>query len=132
MLAFLQTRAGLYGIAVVAFLALAGSYRVHVSILNGKIDKCEADMAELVAGYEKASRIRQEHALRLVQAARDEERAAWLERYTQEQNAAQRLREAAREAETVAQEWQKRYREAIATDPGCREWSEAPVACPLD
>lgn len=127
----LRSRLAGYVIGAISVALLAGAYKVHVSHLASKVDRCHAEMAGLRAGYAQASQLRQEHALRLVEAARAEEQAAWLDRYTREQEAAARLREAARAAQREAGEWRQRYQQALA-EPECKEWARQPVQCPLD
>lgn len=65
-----------------------------------------------------------------MEAAVVREREMAAARVLAEREAAHRLAEAAREAERQAADWRQRYREALR-EPGCREWSEQPVGCPL-
>ena len=131
ILPLLRSRLAGYVIGAISVALLAGACKVHISHLASKVDRCRAEYAQLEAGYAQASQLRQEHALRLVEAARAEERAAWLGRYTQEQESAERLREAAREAQREASEWRQRLREAQAQDASCAAWIREAVRCPV-
>lgn len=49
--------------------------------------------------------------------------------------AAQEALQAAQEAEAKARanaaEWKRRYQAALRDDPGCADWANAPIRCPL-
>ena len=57
------------------------------------------------------------------QAKLDAEKAA--------QEALGKAQEAEAKAKADAAAWRAKYRAALTTDPGCKAWSESPVACPL-
>jgi hypothetical protein len=52
------------------------------------------------------------------------------------ENAAQAALGKAQAAEEAARRdaaaWRAKYRQAVATDPGCWEWSEQPIRCPVE
>jgi len=134
----LKSRFAGYVIVGILAAALIGAMSIKVARLESQLAQSQAEtmktrqeMAELHAGYSEASRLRQEHALRLVQAARAEEIAAAEARVQAEREAADRLREAAREATRQAGEWRQRLREAQAQDASCAAWIREPVACPV-
>jgi biopolymer transport protein ExbB/TolQ len=129
-LSLLRSRFAGYVIGGILASALIGWHAIKVSRLESRVADCRAEMSALMSGYDKAARLQQGHALRLVQAARDEERAAWQARYQREQEAAQGLSEAAREAQAREADWRRRYRDALK-EPGCAEWSAQPVVCPV-
>jgi hypothetical protein len=43
-----------------------------------------------------------------------------------------KAQEAEAKARADASAWRAKYRAAIQTDPGCREWSEQPIRCPVE
>lgn len=47
------------------------------------------------------------------------------------QEALGKAQEAEAKARADAAAWRAKYKAALATDPGCKAWSELPVACPL-
>lgn len=56
---------------------------------------------------------------------------ARLEAEKSAQEALGKAQEAEAKARADASAWRAKYRAALATDPGCKAWSELPVACPL-
>jgi len=135
----LKSRFAGYVITGILAAALIGAMSIKMARLESQLAQSQAEtmktrqeMAELHAGYSEASRLRQEHALRLVQEARAEEAAAWEERARDDRATADRLREAAREATRQAGEWRQRLREAQAQDASCAAWWEQRVSCPVD
>jgi hypothetical protein len=132
ILPLLRSRLAGYVVGAILAAALIGAMSIKVSRLESQLAQSKAEYAQLVAGYAEASRLRQEHALRLIQAARAEEIAAADARVQAEREAAERLREAAREATRQAGEWRARLREAQAQDASCAAWWAEPVVCPTD
>jgi hypothetical protein len=132
ILPLLRSRLAGYVVGAILAAALTGAMAIKVSRLESQLAQSKAEYAQLVAGYAEASRLRQEHALRLVQAARAEEIAAGGARVQAEREAAERLREAAREATRQAGEWRARLREAQAQDASCAAWYEQRISCPVD
>jgi len=121
-----------YVVGAIFTAIVAGYFTLQLAAAERETMKTRQAMAELRAGYSEASRLRQEHALRLVQEARAEEIAAADARVQAEREAADRLREAAREATRQAGEWRARLREAQAQDASCAAWWAEPIRCPTD
>lgn len=67
----------------------------------------------------------QERAAALAEQARAEAAIA-------AQAALGKAQEAEAKARADASAWRAKYRAAIQTDPGCREWSEQPIRCPVE
>ena len=128
----LKSRFAGYVIGAILAAALIGAMSIKVARLESQLAQSKAEMADLLADYSEASRLRQEHALRLVQAARAEEIAAGEARVQAEREAAERLREAAREATRQAGEWRARLWEAQAQDASCAAWWEQRISCPVE
>jgi hypothetical protein len=131
-LPLLRSRFAGYVVGAILAGLVAGYFSLQLAAAERETARTKAEMADLLAGYSEASRLRQEHALRLVQEARAEEIAAADARVQAEREAADRLREAAREATRQAGEWRARLREAQAQDASCAAWWAEPIRCPTD
>jgi Skp family chaperone for outer membrane proteins len=109
-------------IGAVAVVAFAG-WRVNA--WHESHVRLKATQAELKAerACEPATACQRRAEAWAAQAKLDAEKAA--------QAALGKAQEAEAKAKADAAAWRAKYRAALTTDPGCKAWSESPVACPL-
>lgn len=120
-----------WAIGALAVILVGGIQQARVWKAQAGEARAVSKLVQQQTEWQRAVAESQEAARKAVEAARDAERAAAEERVEGERAAAERLREAARIAQGEANEWRARYRQAQREDASCREWAEAPVACPV-
>ena len=131
ILPLLRSRSAGWVAGAIASAIVAGIFSVQLAGAQRDTAKIRQQMADLQADYAKAAQERQNHVIRLLDAARVEEAAAADARVQAEREAADRLREAAREAQREAAQWRARLADAKRDDPSCAAWLAEPVRCPV-
>ena len=119
-----------YAIGVLAVILVGGIQQARVYKAQTGEARAVSELVQQRQAWAESSRAGEKAAREAVEAAIRRERERRAIEAAEDVARLQRLREAARTAQGEANEWRARYREAL-TEPGCRAWSEQPVACPL-
>jgi hypothetical protein len=120
-----------YAIGVLAVLLVGGIQQGRIWKAQNSLLNCESEITQLQDRWQEAQAEGQKAAREALEAAIRREREESARLLQQQQEAAQRAREAARDARAETEAWQRRYREALRDDPGCEAWANQPVACPV-
>jgi len=120
-----------YAIGVLAVLLVGGIQQARVWSAQSDADSARTELAEQRQRWTEAEAEGQKAAREALQAALQREREEAATRVLAERNAAQRAREAARDAQAETDAWQRRYNLAVKTNPSCAAWSLEVVACPV-
>jgi cytoskeletal protein RodZ len=129
---FLNLLRNPYAIGVLAVLLVGGIQQARVWKAQAEAAQAVSELVQQREAWQRAVAEGQEAARKAVEAARAAERAAADERLAQQQAASERLREAARIAQTEANEWRARYRQAQREDASCAAWVREKVQCPVE
>ena len=128
---FLQLLRNPYAIGVLAVILVGGIQQARIYKAQTGEARAVSELVQQRQAWAESSRAGEKAAREAVEAAVRRERENAADRVAAEQEAAQRLREAARIAQGEANEWRQRYRQAVREDASCAAWSAAPVECPL-
>jgi hypothetical protein len=120
-----------YAIGVLAVLLVGGIQQARIWKAQNGLLNCESEITQLQDRWLTAQAEGQKAAREALEAAVRREREESARLLQQQQEAAQRAREAAREAQAETEAWRQRYNLAVKTNPNCAAWSREVVQCPV-